>query len=233
MDTRDREFIKIPPFQQKALFRFTSILFVVWVVVYFCPIPIFYKISFPLATLFLSSLFLLPRSMCLAMLFSALGDLAGAFGSLPAQIFFFALAHVALMTFFLSRQSDRKKAHDKSWDLKTKMYRTLGILFAITVMIFSLYEIIPATPKNVIRIGVAIYTVLIATMLFTAFLQKDSFFAIGALLFVLSDIILSLHLFVKPVSYGTFLIMIPYYTGQWLLFMRSAAVTGTTQDDSK
>jgi uncharacterized membrane protein YhhN len=58
-------------------------------------------------------------------------------------------------------------------------------------------------------------------MLYFALMQRSSLFAIGAVMFVFSDFILAWNKFVDPIQYSRLLIMIPYYTGQFLLFMRS------------
>jgi uncharacterized membrane protein YhhN len=42
---------------------------------------------------------------------------------------------------------------------------------------------------------------------------------LGATLFVVSDFILGIHLFVGRIPLSTFCIMIPYYMGQLLLFI--------------
>jgi len=53
-----------------------------------------------------------------------------------------------------------------------------------------------------------------------SFLLRTSaarFAAIGALLFVLSDGLLALNRFYAPLRLAPLLILVPYYTGQWLI----------------
>jgi uncharacterized membrane protein YhhN len=58
-------------------------------------------------------------------------------------------------------------------------------------------------------------------MLYFALLQRSSLYALGAVLFVFSDFILAWNKFVDPIEHSRYLIMIPYYLGQLLLFVRS------------
>ena len=46
-------------------------------------------------------------------------------------------------------------------------------------------------------------------------------FGIGALLFVLSDLVLAWDKFVSPVEYRSFLVLVPYYAGQFLIWIRA------------
>ena len=60
-------------------------------------------------------------------------------------------------------------------------------------------------------------------MLLTALLQRSSLFALGAVLFVFSDFIIAWNMFVEPVPYRNYLVLVTYYLAQWLLYIRSTS----------
>ena len=91
----------------------TVAIFLLLAVVYFIPKPVLrsvlpelvvkYRIIGPLLTLSLAGIFLAPRQITLAMIFSMCGDYMGAAGNFIGQMSFFAAAHVMLITFFVKR----------------------------------------------------------------------------------------------------------------------------------
>lgn len=195
-------------------------LFLLFAALFFSPVKIPHKISFTLASAFIASLWLCPWQISLALLFSALGDYFGSCHNFLGQMGFFALGHVFYVWYFVKRWLT-KVEHDRKLTAKAK-----GLAFMLLLMIAALLavvftQIVPHAPEGIIRIGVSIYTVLISAMLYFALLQRSSLFALGAVLFVFSDFILAWNKFVEPIPYSGLLIMIPYYSGQFLLFMRS------------
>lgn len=195
-------------------------LFLLFAALFFSPVKIPNKISFTLASAFIASLWLCPWQISLALLFSALGDYFGSCHNFLGQMGFFALGHVFYVWYFVKRWLT-KVEHDRKLTSKAK-----GLAFMLLLMIAALLavvftQIVPHAPEGIIRIGVSIYAVLISAMLYFALLQRSSLFALGAVLFVFSDFILAWNKFVEPIPYSGLLIMIPYYSGQFLLFMRS------------
>ena len=91
------------------------------------------------------------------------------------------------------------------------------------MLTFALTCIIPHVPAGVTRIGCVIYAVLICSMLAMSMSQRHGLFALGAALFLFSDIILSWHRFVSPVPYSKYLIMITYYSGQLILWLTAVS----------
>lgn len=91
----------------------TVAVFLLLAVVYFVPKPVLrmalpeimvnYRIVGPLLTLSLAGVFLAPRQMTLAMIFSFCGDYMGAAGNFIGQMSFFAAAHAMLIAFFVQR----------------------------------------------------------------------------------------------------------------------------------
>lgn len=176
-----------------------------------------HRIAFPLAVLTLCGAFMIPWQMALAMMFSCIGDYMGSCSNFIMQMGGFALAHIMLITYFIRRYIVCKGAASR----RKKSFITLGILTAMSVAIISFILIVPSIPKGVLQIGCIIYMILICTMLATAISQRNGIYACGALLFVLSDFILSWNKFVAPVEGEKYLIMVPYYLAQILLWVKA------------
>lgn len=217
------------------------VLFAALAVIYFIPeaellkfLPplwVRYRIAGPLLVLALSGIFLLPWQMTLAMSFSFLGDFMGAYGSFIGQMGFFALAHVMMITFFLTRfrkmYFPAKSGYAESSVNKGNIRKSMAVagIVAVALMAFALICIVPYAPAGVIRTGCGIYAILICLMLASALVQRDPLLAAGAALFLFSDMILSWNRFVTPIEGSTYLIMIPYYLGQLLLWAESARLS--------
>ena len=198
-----------------------SLLFLALSILFFSPVSIPHKVTFPLALLFIASLWLLPWQMSMAMLFSALGDYFGSCNNFILQMSFFAFAHVFMIWFFTQRYFRKVEMDGKLTD-KAKGYMATILFCSIALLSFIFMKVVPAAEPGVIRIGVGIYACLICGMMITALMQRSSLFAVGAILFVFSDFILAWHKFVEPVPYRRYLVMVTYYLAQWLLFVRSS-----------
>ena len=195
-------------------------LFLCMAAIFFLPVDIPHKVSFPLIILSVAGLWLLPWQMLLAMIFSAAGDYMGSCGNFIGQMGFFALAHVWLITFFISRYR-RKVERDGKLTTKTKGYLAIMTFCVGALLVFAFTNITSHAPEGVIRIGTQIYAVLICTMLMMALLQRSSLYALGAVLFVFSDFILAWNKFVEPIPYRNYLVLGSYFLAQWLLFIRA------------
>ena len=195
-------------------------LFLCMAAIFFLPVDIPHKVSFPLIILSVAGLWLLPWQMLLAMIFSAAGDYMGSCGNFIGQMGFFALAHVWLITFFISRYR-RKVERDGKLTTKAKGYLAIITFCVGALLVFALTNITSHAPEGVIRIGTQIYAVLICTMLMMALLQRSSLYALGAVLFVFSDFILAWNKFVEPIPYRNYLVLGSYFLAQWLLFIRA------------
>lgn len=195
-------------------------LFLCMAAIFFLPIDIPHKVSFPLIILSIAGLWLLPWQMLLAMIFSAAGDYMGSCGDFIGQMGFFALAHVWLITFFISRYC-KKVERDGKLTAKAKGFLAIMAFCVGVVLVFALTNITSHAPEGVIRIGTQVYAVAICTMLMMALLQRSSLYALGAVLFVFSDFILAWNKFVEPVPYRNYLVLGTYFLAQWLLFVRS------------
>lgn len=200
----------------------SSGMFLVFAILYFCPADVPHKISFPLFAISVSSLLLTPWQMTMGLLLSALGDYMGSCGSFIGQMGFFAIAHVWYIAYFVIRYF-KKVEHDRKLTSKAKGYLAMLIICLIGLLAVVFTRIVPCVPVGIIRTGVSVYAVLICLMLLAAMLQRSTLFALGALLFVFSDFILAWNRFVEPIPYHKYLIMVPYYLGQWLLFVRATS----------
>ena len=221
----------------------TLLIFILLAVVYFLPKPVLrsvlpefmvkYRIIGPLLTLSLAGIFLAPRQIVLAMIFSMCGDYMGAGHNFIGQMSFFAAAHVMLITFFVKRflslpadlqscrcqESVPNGAQTRQGVRAKALTITAVVAIAAALIIFALTTIVPHAPAGITRIGCAIYAVLICSMFGLSMLQRQGWFATGAALFVFSDMILSWNKFVEPVEYNNLLIMVTYYSGQLILWL--------------
>lgn len=194
-----------------GLFGLTTLLFAAGVVLFFTKAAVFpYKVACPVLCLALS-IMLTRRKMLFpfgaAFILSALGDAMGAKGLFLLQITCFALAHVAYMCFFVPRARP------------TPGIGSLAVV--VPLLLFLALCIVPRASVPAERIGVAVYGVVIAGMLYSV-LQYRGFCAAGflcaALLFVFSDSLIAWSRFVGPIPGRTWIVMSTYYPAQYLFY---------------
>lgn len=202
-------------------------MFFLLAVVYFMPTSVLkaalpamvvkYRIIGPLFVLTVASICLkLPWQMVLAMGFSCAGDFMGAHGCFLGQMGFFALAHAMFICWFI-KLLDIKSLQTF---FQSNVRRVCAaMLVFITLTVFAGSNIIPHAPQGLVRTGCALYAFLICAMLGLAMLLKRPLIAIGAALFLFSDLILSWNKFVSPIDASKWLIMVPYYSGQLLIWL--------------
>ncbi len=212
--------LKIKESKIKAAAISATAVYLALTVFFFLPFDIPHKITPCVSALFIASLWLCPWQISLALLFSALGDHFGSCGNFLAQMGFFALGHIWFIVYFISRYF-KKVEPDRKLTGKAKGYLAMVIFCATVLLCVVFFRIEPLVPPGVLTIGVSIYAILICTMLVSAMLQRSSLFALGAILFVFSDFILAWNKFVEPVPYRHYLVLVPYFLAQWLLFIRA------------
>lgn len=183
---------------------------------YFLPVAVGHKIIFPLLFLTLLSVRMQSWPVLSAMLFSALGDYAGSCHSFLWQMSSFALAHVAFVIAFVSRILQSPVRWQRP-SVAVCALLCLGAYLAVSQTIF------PHVTNAAFHAGVSVYTALILLMLLSAWTTGDRLLATGALLFVVSDTLLAWNKFVSPLPDSRYWILVPYFTAQFLLFIRSAA----------
>ena len=198
---------------KQYLFRPTILISTVYLLLallHFSPVAIAYKLAFPLAFLTLCALRYTSWPMVLAMGFSALGDYMGVCHNFWGQMGAFALAHAAYILFFCRTNPAERTSDGMKWK------SAIVVLYGVVIGMFILPHV-----HGLLQAGVSVYILLILSMCFLAWRQKNPYYALGAWLFVLSDTVLACNKFVSHIEGAGYLIMIPYYLGQWMLFIQS------------
>lgn len=208
---------------------YISLIFIVLAAMYLMPsaaleqmLPekvVRFRIAYPVAALALMGAYLgMGWKFVLAFLFSCTGDAMGAYGSFFGQMGYFAAAHIILIWAFA----------EELW----KVRKTLVGLAVTAALVFAFALVIPKVPEPWLQIGCGVYAVLITAMFGLSLMQRSPLFAIGATLFLISDMILSWNKFVGPVAAEKWLIMVPYYLGQLLIWLGAATLmkTGSGND---
>lgn len=208
---------------------YISLIFIVLAVMYLMPsaaleqmLPekvVRFRIDYPVAALALMGAYLgMGWKFVLTFLFSCTGDAMGAYGSFFGQMGYFAAAHIILIWAFA----------EELW----KVRKTLVGLAVTAALVFAFALVIPKVPEPWLQIGCGVYAVLITAMFGLSLMQRSPLFAIGAALFLISDMILSWNKFVGPVTAEKWLIMVPYYLGQLLIWLGAATLmkTGSGND---
>lgn len=208
---------------------YISLIFIVLAVMYLMPsaaleqmLPekvVRFRIAYPVAALALMGAYLgMGWKFVLAFLFSCTGDAMGAYGSFFGQMGYFAAAHIILI-----------------WAFAEELWKVRKILVGLAVtaaLVFAFALVIPKVAEPWLQIGCGVYAVLITAMFGLSLMQRSPLFAIGAALFLISDMILSWNKFVGPVTAEKWLIMVPYYLGQLLIWLGAATLmkTGSGND---
>lgn len=208
---------------------YISLIFIVLAVMYLMPsaaleqmLPekvVRFRIAYPVAALALMGAYLgMGWKFVLAFLFSCTGDAMGAYGSFFGQMGYFAAAHIILI-----------------WAFAEELWKVRKILVGLAVtaaLVFAFALVIPKVPEPWLQIGCGVYAVLITAMFGLSLMQRPPLFAIGAALFLISDMILSWNKFIGPVAAEKWLIMVPYYLGQLLIWLGAATLmkTGSGND---
>ena len=197
-----------------------TLAFVLGSILYFSPTDIPHKIAIPVTSIAIASLWLCPWQITMAMLFSAIGDYFGSDGNFIGQMGSFAVAHTWFIAYFIGRYF-KKVEHDRKLTAKAKGFLAMVAFCTAALLATAFFKIAPGAEPGIIKTGVCIYACLIGLMMSIAMLQRSSLFALGAVLFVFSDLMLAWHMFVEPIPYRKHMVIIPYFAAQWLLFIRS------------
>ena len=210
----------------KIIVWLSTAVYAAFVLLYFLPVGIPYCMVLPTAFLAVLSIWSVPFPISMALIASASGDLLGTAGNFMGQMECFAVAQLFIILFFVRRIFRTGKASSKSFSAimtgKRVAYVTVTGICVGAILIMAMCSIVPEVPSGTVRAGVAFYSVIAAFMFFAALMQRSIFYALGAFLFVLSDFVLAWNLFVGPVPYPAYLIMVPYYMAQWMFFVRAS-----------
>lgn len=177
----------------------------------FVPIDFPARMILPLLWLTLCAMYEKQWALAAALFFSFLGDVMGWRNELIPQIAFFAVAQILYIIILCLLLPPKK-----TW---LKSIRIILLALVALVYLVAMSWIFPRVGDSVISYGIAVYAVLLLGMCYSALRHKSACLIIGAILFVCSDFILGIHLFVQRMPHSTLLIMIPYYLGQLFLFV--------------
>ena len=100
-----------------------------------------------------------------------------------------------------------------------KPMRYVSLVLVASVYGVAMCWIFPRVEDKLVAYGIAIYAILLLGMCYAAWRHKNVCLIIGATLFVISDFIIGVNLFVERIPHAHMSIMIPYYAGQMLLFV--------------
>lgn len=178
------------------------------------------RLALPATLLALGSIGVLPRLMTLGLLFCAIGDAMGVLGSFEGQMGGFAIAHICFICWFAKEIRCTK----------TKpVILFITTLFCLFPLALAAVKVIPAVPDIPIRIGCSIYALLLTGTVYTSLVYAFSapagkrflpfIAAIGGLLFLVSDFILSWNRFTAHISHASLYIMTTYYAALFFLFI--------------
>lgn len=126
-------------------------------------------------------------------------------------LFFFLVGHICYIIAFL-----KIKVVSPS-----KVAMLLLLFYGIIIAAWVVGNIFKSG-NALLTIGVIIYIAVILTMVWAALQTQQTTLIMGALLFLISDSILALNMFVTSIDHSTLLIMSTYYTAQ---FMFTISVT--------
>lgn len=113
----------------------------------------------------------------------------------------FLLAHLCYIISFKKKSQKRIK---EFWSIILSLYASILLVFLFPYL-------------KEMKIPVTIYAIVIATMMYNAIKTHNRNLIIGALLFLISDTLLSINLFLQPLLILNLLVMITYISAQWFL----------------
>ena len=113
----------------------------------------------------------------------------------------FLLAH---LFYIISFKKKLQKRISKFWPIILSLYASI-----LLVILFPYLK--------EMKIPVTIYAVVIAVMMYNALKTHNRNLIIGALLFLISDTLLSVYLFLQPLMILNLLVMATYILAQWFL----------------
>ena len=148
--------------------------------------------------------------LLVALVFGLLGDVALLSDSLPrfrAGVAAFLVGHLAYLACFASL------------GLLMPAWSWAG-LAVLAAALFATRSVVPATHRlegPALSVPVAVYSVVIGAMLLCAWFTGVPLVALGASVFVVSDAVLSIDRFVRPIPHARLILMIAYHVGQALI----------------
>lgn len=178
------------------------------------------RLALPAALLALGGIGLIPTLMTFGFVFCAIGDAMGVLGSFEGQMAGFALAHICFISYFI-------KGIRAPRPLPIIIIATT--LLCLVPLVLAATKVIPQVRDLPIKIGCCIYALLLTGTVWTSIVSAFSIengrkalpyvAAIGALLFLVSDFVLSWNRFTAHIPHASLYIMTTYYAALLLLFV--------------
>ena len=178
------------------------------------------RLALPAALLALGGIGLIPTLMTLGFVFCTIGDAMGVLGSFEGQMAGFALAHICFISYFV-------KGIRASKPQPKAIFATT--LLCLVPLVLAALKVIPAVRFLPIRIGCIIYALLLIGTVWTSVVKALSIdncrkvlpfvAAIGAILFLVSDFVLSWNKFTARIPNASLYIMTTYYAALLFLFV--------------
>ena len=101
---------------------------------------------------------------------------------------------------------------------KKKLQTRISEFWPIILSIYASILLVFLFPYlKEMKIPVTIYAIVIATMMYNAIKTHNRNLIIGALLFLISDTLLSINLFLQPLLMLNLMVMVTYISAQWFL----------------
>ena len=178
------------------------------------------RLALPAVILAVGGIGLISKLMTIGFFCCALGDVMGVPHIFEGQMAAFALAHIYFIFCFVRsiRRSKPKPA-----------VMVVTTVLCLVPLVLAAVKVIPAVQDMPIRIGCSIYALLLVGTLWTGIVRAVSakkgrrtlryIAVLGALLFLVSDFILSWNKFVEHIPDASLYIMVPYYAALLLLFI--------------
>lgn len=158
----------------------------------------------------IASWWLCPKLITVALWCSAVGDLVGQVGMLLPQMGTFAIAHICLIVHFGRKQRPQQQRRHK--------WTQVAVVGAVSgVVIGAVATILPHVTSPIYIVAVVVYALLIGTMCALAMVRGSLLSAAGGALFVLSDLLLAIGIFVPGSNVEQWWVMGPYYGAILLL----------------
>ena len=148
--------------------------------------------------------------LLVALVFGLLGDVALLSDSLPrfrAGVAAFLVGHLAYVACFASL------------GLPMPAWSWAGLV-VLAAALFATRGVVPATHRlegPALSVPVAVYSAVIGAMLLCAWFTGVRLVALGASVFVVSDAVLSIDRFVRPIPHARLILMVTYHVGQALI----------------
>lgn len=187
------------------------------------------RLALPAILLAAGSIGLLPCQMTFGFLFCAIGDAMGVIGSFEGQMGGFAIAHICFIFFFF-KDIQGSKTHPSAYLFTT--------LLCFMPLILAAIKVLPAIQDLPLRIGCAIYALLLSGTMWTSIIRTQSIqagkaisvvAALGGSFFLISDFILAWNKFTAHIPNASILIMSTYYAALLFLFVGTLRVSQIPQ----